>query len=376
MAGDVTFVLFAAVAGLVLLLTKAGASGTGWIHGDAALAFGVDAGLGAVASGMLWFRRRWPAGVGVALLIPAVLSRSAQAAVVLSVYNVSLRRRPRTAIAIAVLHQLAFVGFALLWIEYPLWAAFLWVLTYQIVGVALGLYLRARAELVVSLRERAERAEATQRLLADQARHAERARIATEMHDVLAHRVSLIALHAGALEIRPDLPATEVRGAAVLIRSAARQALTELREVIGVLQDQDAPVSPLPTLKDIEPLVAEYQRAGLRVELEMRVDSPEDAPGPLGRDTYRIVREGLTNISKHAKGAAATVRVAGGMGEGLEVVVRNKLPISYRPELPGSGLGLVGLAERVALAGGTLSHGPGPAGDFVLTAALLWEGAE
>jgi signal transduction histidine kinase len=266
--------------------------------------------------------------------------------------------------------------------RYPFWAAFVLVLTYQVLAVALGMYTRARRQLVDSLRERAERAETTQRLLADQARQAERARIATEMHDVLAHRVSLIALHAGALEIRPDLPPAEVHEAAGLIRSAARQALTELRDVIGVLRDggDAAPHGPLPTLKDIEPLVAEYQQAGLNVRLDMRVESPDGAPGPLGRDTYRIVREALANVSKHAAGTAAVVRLDGRPGEGLRVVVRNRLPLhrppglpGSAPGLPGSGLGLVGLAERVELAGGTLSHGPDPAGDFVLTASLRWE---
>jgi signal transduction histidine kinase len=373
--GDIAWVLVAATGGLVLVLTNAGTSDPGWLRADTGLAFGVDEAIGVLASGLLWFRRRWPVGVAVALAVPAALSRSAQAPVVLSVCNVALRRNPRTAIAIAVLHQMAFIAFALLWItRYPLWAASSLMLTYQVLAVALGLYGRARRQLVDSLTERAERAEATQRLLADQARQAERARIASEMHDVLAHRVSLIALHAGALEIRPDLPAGQVREAAGLIRAAARQALTELRDVVGVLRDRDtAPHAPLPTLGDIEPLVAEYQQAGLNVRLDMRVESPDGAPGPLGRDTYRIVREALANVSKHAAGTAAVVRLDGRPGEGLRVVVRNKLPIAYQPELPGSGLGLVGLAERVALAGGTFSHGPDPAGDFVLTAALRWE---
>jgi signal transduction histidine kinase len=380
--GDIAWVLVAAAGGLVLVSTNAGTNDPGWLRADTGLAFGVDAAIGVLASGLLWFRRRWPVGVAVALIIPAALSRSAQAPVVLSVCNVALRRNPRTAIAIAVLHQLAFIAFALLWItKYPLWAASCLMLTYQILAVALGLYQRARRQLVDSLTERAERAEATQRLLAEQARQAERARIANEMHDVLAHRVSLIALHAGALEIRPDLPAGQVREAAGLIRAAARQALTELRDVVGVLRDRETapgagetvPRAPLPTLSDIEPLVAEYQEAGLNVRLDMRVESPDGAPGPLGRDTYRIVREALANVSKHAAGTAAVVRLDGRPGAGLRVVVRNKLPVAYPSELPGSGLGLVGLAERVELAGGTLSHGPDPAGDFVLTAALRWE---
>jgi signal transduction histidine kinase len=103
-------------------------------------------------------------------------------------------------------------------------------------------------------------------------------------------------------------------------------------------------------------------------------------PGPLGRDAYRIVREALTNVSKHAGTTAAAVTLSGCAGEGLLVEVRNKLPVggalAAEPagELAGSGLGLVSLAERVALAGGTLAHGPDDSGDFVLTAAFPWQG--
>jgi signal transduction histidine kinase len=227
--------------------------------------------------------------------------------------------------------------------------------------------------------------------MADWARRAERARIAVEMHDVLAHRVSLIALHAGGLEVRPDLPPREVRETARLIGSTARQALTELRDVIGVLRDTgqaEAPRAPQPRLGDIEQLVADYRQAGLDVALDLRVAEPEEAPGPLGRDAYRIVREALANVTKHAGGAAAAVSLSGGPGEDLRVTVRNKLSAAPAmvhqsseriralppppPDLPGAGLGLVSLAERVTLAGGTLAHGPDGNGDFVLTAMLRW----
>ena len=247
------------------------------------------------------------------------------------------------------------------------------------------MYVRARRELIASLHERVAHAERAQLLLAEQARRAERDRIAAEMHDVLAHRVSLLALHAGALEIRPDQAPSQVQATAALIRVTARQALTELRDVIGVLRDReaepDAPHAPPPTLADLESLVAEFKAAGLNVTLDMRVKQPESAPGGLGRDTYRIVREGLTNVTKHASGTVTTVAVSGQAGEALHVVVRNRLPLGYKDNalhgtggLPGSGLGLTALAERVAMAGGTLSHGPDTDGDFVLAATLNWNG--
>ena len=379
---DLAWVLLSAAGGLLLLISRVGAQGAGWIPGSAPVAFGVDAGIGVLASAMLWFRRRWPVGVAVAMLVPMILSRYAQFASVVSVFNVSLRRRPATAVAVAAAHQVAFIGFTLLWITYPWWAACLWVLSYHVTVVALGMYIGARRGLVASLREQVRQAEAAQQLIVGQARRAERAAIAVEMHDVLAHRVSLMALQAGALEVRPDLPPELVAKTAGLIRSTARQAMTELRNVIGVLHDgerAEAPLAPQPTLRDIAPLVDGYRKAGLKVGLEMTVGEPDAVPGPLGRDAYRVVREALTNVGKHAGTTAASVSLSGGAGEGLLVEVRNKLPVSgvlaggSAGELPGSGLGLVSLAERVALAGGTLAHGPDGGGDFVLTATFPWE---
>jgi signal transduction histidine kinase len=240
------------------------------------------------------------------------------------------------------------------------------------------MFVRARRQLLHTLRERALRAEAEQRLHEDRTRMAERTRIAREMHDVLAHRISLLALHAGALEVQPDLPAAKVRETAELLRSTARQALEELRGVIGVLRDEPGqlPVAPppQPTLSDLARLVAETRRAGARIDFEMQVQHAEAAPAALGRDAYRIVQEALTNIGKHASGTATRVRVTGAPDHGLRVSIRNRMPIrvSAGPALPGSGAGLLGLQERVALAGGTLVHGPDGSGDFVVEAELQW----
>jgi signal transduction histidine kinase len=370
-----------AAGGLLFLILKPAAHGAGWVPGHGRLALAVDVAIGAAACAAIWFRRRWPAGVALATLVPLVLSLSAGMAGLVAVFNVSVRRRTRAALAVAGLYQVAFIGYYLLWTrpQYPFWAMWLWAGTELAAIVAFGMYTRARRQLIASLRERAEQAEATQLLLAEQARHAERTRIAREMHDVLAHRVSLMALHAGALEVRPDLPAASVREAAALIRSAARQALGELRDIIGVLRDGDsatgqAPRAPQPALRDIAPLIGESRQAGLNIELDMQVEDPETAPGTLGRDAYRIVREALTNVSKHAPGTAATAALAGGPGQGLKIIVRNRLPLGQAAEapLPGTGTGLTGLAERVALSGGTLWHGATPDGDFVVSAALLW----
>jgi signal transduction histidine kinase len=380
-AADVAWVVLSAAIGALLLILNSGASGTGVLPGPHALAVGVDAGIGAAASAALWLRRRWPAGIALAILPVFVVSLSAGGAGLLALFNVGIRRQARVALAVAGLYQVAFIGYYLLWYRrYPFWIAWPWALTEFAALVAWGMYIRARRQLVASLRDRAEQAEAAQQLLAGQARQAERARIAGEMHDVLGHRVSLIALHAGGLQVRPDLPPEQVRETAGLIWSTAREALEELRGIIGVLRDGDGtqagvPSAPQPSLRDIAPLVEESRRAGMNVTLDMQVEEPDTAPGALGRDACRIVREALTNVSKHARGTAVTVSVSGRAGSGLLVTIRNRLPIgqSAGEPLPGAGLGLVGLAERVSLSGGTFTHGPSPDGDFVVNAALRWQ---
>ncbi len=246
-------------------------------------------------------------------------------------------------------------------------------------AVGWGMFLRARRQLLLTLRDRADRAEADQRLHEDRARTAERTRIARKMHDVLAHRISLLALHAGGLEVRPDLPPAHVRETAELMRLTARQALEELRGVIGVLRDETGsdppqPTAPQPTIDDIRRLVEETRLAGARIDLHLHVDQPDVLPAGIGRDAYRIVQGALTNIGKHASGSTASVRVTGAPGDGLHLSVRNPRPVRVPvgPALPGAGAGLLGLQERVALAGGTLSHGPDASGGFVVEAELTW----
>jgi signal transduction histidine kinase len=131
---------------------------------------------------------------------------------------------------------------------------------------------------------------------------------------------------------------------------------------------------PQPTLADIPRLVEETRRSGAKIDFEMQVDGAAAAPGPLGRDAYRIVQEALTNISKHARGTLAQVRVAGAPNRGLHVCVRNPPAVGAhdRPAPPGSGTGLLGLQERVTLANGVLVHGPDASGDFVVEADLPW----
>jgi signal transduction histidine kinase len=189
---------------------------------------------------------------------------------------------------------------------------------------------------------------------------------------VLAHRVSLLSLHAGALEFRRDASPEEVAEAAGVIRATARAALEDLRQVIGVLREgseDGAPEPPQPTLADIPALVEESRAAGMRVNCTIEVEA--EVPEALGRTAYRIVQEGLTNARKHAPAAAVDVAISGREQLVVEVVSRRPVgAVIAAAPLPGAGSGLIGLGERVALAGGELHHGPDAAGDFVLRATL------
>src|SRR4029077_17967753 len=202
-----------------------------------------------------------------------------------------------------------------------------------------------------SRRERERHAEAEQELRLEQVRHAERTRIAREMHDVLAHRISLLSLHAGALEFHPDAPPEEGARAAAVIRASAHQALEELRAVIGVRRDGgdgEVPQPPQPTLAALPGLLEESRAAGMLLHAEIRLADLAAVPDAIGRHALRIVQEALTNARKHAPSAAVDLRVEGAPGEGLAIEVRNAAPVLVlpSPQMPGSGAGLLGLAER------------------------------
>ncbi len=239
--------------------------------------------------------------------------------------------------------------------------AILFALIYAVL-VTTGMLVRSQRQLIASLRKRARAAETEQRLRVEDARLLERERIAREMHDVLAHRISLLAVHAGALEYRPDMAADQ-REAAGVIRQSAYEAMEDLREVIGVLR-HDAPGAdperPQPTLADVAALVRESRRAYGAGHAGGERPRAGPRPGPRRRHAYRIVQEGLTNARKHAPDAEVTVSLDAGADLDIEIV--NAVPPGpSAPSLPGSGAGLVGLAERVALLGGTLEHGRTPA---------------
>jgi signal transduction histidine kinase len=318
----------------------------------------------------LWWRRRHPLAVSLIATIPGVISAFAAGAGLVALFNVALRGS-RRAIVIATSAALA-VGaiFPLVYPDdsTPYIVELLLTTLFPAVVIPWGLFARTQRDLLRSSHERARQLEAEQRTHVEHAREAERRRIAGEMHDVLAHRLSLLSLHAGALEFRPDAPPQEIAEAAGVIRDTASSALQELREVIGVLREPsgEGVEPPQPTLDAIPALIEESRAAGMRVRSRIEAGGGEVI---VGRTAYRVVQEGLTNARKHAPAAAVEVTVEADDALVVEVVSRRSALAAAAP--PG-GSGLIGLAERVALAGGALEHGPNPRGDFVLRATLPW----
>jgi signal transduction histidine kinase len=338
-----------------------------------------DLAVGSIGCLLLWGRRRWPVAVAVITALIGAFSAMSGVAVLIGLFTVAVHRTWRTVLLLAALNLATFVVYDHLRPDPDLPKALSLALGAALTAavVAWGMFVRARRQLVVSLRDRAVRAETEQRLRVDQAQQLERTRIAREMHDVLAHRLSLLSMHAGALEYRPDAPPEEVARAAGVIRASARGALEDLREVIGVLRDTgDGTLTdrPQPTLGDLGALVQQSRAAGLRVRMEYRVPDVAAVPAVTGRTVYRVVQEALTNVRKHAGGTTACVRVAAEPGTGIEVEVTNPAPVGVERDapLPGSGTGLIGLIERVGLAGGTLEHGWTADGEFRLRAWLPW----
>jgi len=366
----------------------------------------VDAAIGLACGVLLLWRRRYPRTVAWVTACASAVSMAAVGPSILALVSLSTRRRWREIAAVAVPFLGAGFVNALL---YPTEDSTLSVSGIVIsvlvlaASIASGWAIGERRAFVASLHERALTAEREQAMRVAQARVAERTRIAREMHDVLAHRISLVAMHSGALAYRDDLRRDEVAATAEVIRSSANQALSELRDVLGVLRDvplptrsdaseasgaPDAPDAsdaslperPQPTLHDVEELVTEARAAGTDVVLEQSGEAAA-VPDRVSRNAYRIVQECLTNARKHAPSRRATVTLAvvrNGVGSGrVDVTVRTPAVVTAPGDrsaagVAGSGLGLLGLTERAVLSGGELTYGPDRRGDFVVTARLPW----
>ncbi|KAB8160177.1 sensor histidine kinase [Streptomyces sp. 3MP-14] len=390
---------------------------------------------GALAGLALLVRRRWP--LAVILISIAVLPANMGAVLALvGLYTLATTDAPRRVIAaLACMEGLGTVIVTYLLLDndpaireqaVPVWFRPLVALLFGVASVVppvlLGMYVRARRRLVETLRDRALGLERELGLLAERAeeraewaRDEERRRIAREMHDVVAHRVSLMVVHAAAVQaVAPKDPEKAARNAS-LIGDMGRQALTELRTMLGVLRAAPAgptgasdasrasrlaeiasgagqgeaaeartpdegrqPPGPAgngegPRLTGLRALVEESRAAGMRVELAVEGEH-RDYPEQVESTAYRVVQEALTNVHKHAAGAAAWVRLAHRDGE-VAVQVRNEAPdgAARRPDearLPSGGNGLVGMRERVTALGGGFVSGPTDEGGFRVSAVI------
>ncbi|MEU6301927.1 sensor histidine kinase [Streptomyces chartreusis] len=380
--------------------------------------------FGVLAGAVLVLRRRWP--IAVVLVSIAVLP--AQMGFLLGIvglYTLAASELPRR--IIASLAGMSFVGTLIVtfvWVRQGVARGELtfgdWVVPFASVTTALGvtapplllgLYVGARRRLMESLRERADSLERELQLLAERAeeraewaRGEERTRIAREMHDVVAHRVSLMVVHAAALQAvaRKD-PEKAVKNAA-LVGDMGRQALTELREMLGVLRSgattadrARGAVVPLaavgaaaaaaadreltggdegtaegPCLSELEELIGQSAAAGMVVELSVEGETRGYAPR-IEQTAYRVVQEALTNVHKHAAGAKTQVRLAHRMSE-IAMQVENGPPpepaSASSARLPSGGNGLVGMKERVVALGGVFVSGPTDAGGFRVSAVI------
>lgn len=354
----------------------------------------LDGVMGLVACLSLWWRRSRPMAVMWAVGLSAAVAVSAMGALFVALTGAAVYRPWRVWIVPFTIVS----ALVLPWIFLVVPGTGMQLVTlgasvgFMLACMGWGTAIRSRRMLVQRLREDVARARQERERHLDDARFEERRRIAREMHDVVAHRMSLLSVHAGALAYRTDLSREETAAAAGVIRDNAHRALTELREVLGVLRaghgagagsrEGDALAEPpQPVLEQVGELL-DAARATVEVMLDATglpggsLAGAAGMPVTVSRTAYRVVQEALTNACKHAPGSAVVVRLAGGPGGLLTVEVHNDVPPAgsvATPAAPGAGLGLVGLAERVELAGGVLEHGPGSDGCFAVRVWLPWE---
>ncbi|GAB3951883.1 histidine kinase [Kribbella albertanoniae] len=306
----------------------------------------VQIAMGVITAAVVPLRRRWPALLSVAALGTWGLA-TGWPPILIAQYGVgAYLRSVRIQVGLSVLT----VG-AVAW---PLWrvagadGSLPLSVMLCVLPAVVGLYLTSRRAVVAGLEERAQRNEREQQLRIDQARSQERAQIARDMHDVVTHRVSLMVLHATALEA-DDRDRAEL---AHRIQDIGRSALDELRTLVGVLRDEsDAPLAPQPGLSDLPELVTTWQQAGLDITLDL--PSSIQVSALVEHAVYRVVQEALTNAHRHAPGAKVRVEVTHAEGE-LGLLIRNQGGQAQQ-NAGTPGYGLLGISERVRLVGGELT---------------------
>ncbi|MCR3753093.1 sensor histidine kinase [Lentzea californiensis] len=319
-----------------------------------------------LAVGALVLRRRFPF-LTLVLTIPGFFVGWSQLAAMIALYTVARRYIGgwQTGLAAALVWLCRFVA----WpfeelIERPASGHFhSAIYGFLVAGlpIAIGLLVHARQELSDRISELAESRERERVLHAHAIRADERAKLAREMHDVVSHQVSLIAMQAGAL--RMSVVDAEHKQVAGTIRMLSTRTLDELRQLVSVLRTTD---DTQPSLDELPELAAD---AGFEVSIQLK-GPVEDLSAPVSGAVYRTVQEALTNIRKHAVGASATVFIDAQYDDNVLVEVRNTAASSPSSTLPSGGHGLVGLRERAALLGGEFSAGPTEDGGFLVSATF------
>lgn len=311
--------------------------------------------------------RRWLPFLVVLGTVPGFLTGWSQLAAMIALGMLATRKQT---------HWQVWVGAALVWacrfIQWPLsdFAQLSWrehvldgIYGVLVAGmpIAIGLLIGARAQLSQKLVELAASRDREQKLHEEKVRAEERARLAREMHDVVSHDITLIAMQAGVLAAGDG---ENFQQTAQVIRQLSTRTLEELRSLVGVLRSGAADDGPHPGIGELDQLVNRCE-----VPVKLTVDSvPEQLPAKVSAAAYRTVQEALTNVRKHAPGASATVVILGD-GDALNIQVRNDSPSRPAPALPSGGHGLTGLAERARLLGGSFETKPTEDGGFELRAS-------
>ncbi|MEU1934419.1 sensor histidine kinase [Streptomyces coeruleorubidus] len=352
---------------LVVLLTALAVQNSATVAGGRYL---TPATAAAVLCGAALLVRRLPRYVpaGLATAATGLCGWPLLVLLLVALFDLAAQRRIRWAVGCAA----AALGASLLLTpETSLWTPQQYGSTlFVLLALVSGLWVGNRRRLLKALGDQVEHLRIERQLREEAARAAERSRIAAEMHDVLAHRLSLIALHTGVLATRNEqLPAPVVERLA-LLRTASTEALADLRDVLGALRDpgsEPAEAAPVPVLRDVDALVDQARAAGQRAEL--RVDGrPGQAPAAHRLAVYRLVQEALTNARKHAGGAPVRIQLC--YRPPATTVEVTNAPGSPAAHAVASGFGLVGLRERVTALGGHLHAGPGGAGSWRLAARI------
>lgn len=261
---------------------------------------------------------------------------------------------------------------------FNVYAASVVYLVVIVLPVVVGFWLRARHQLDDTRQQVEVQRATTGALSAELSRQAERDLIAREVHDVIGHRLSLLVLHAGGIEVAAGND-PELRDSARYVRENAQRAMDDLRSLVGVLRDpasgaSDGPLSPVAvsSLSQLSSVIDDMADSGVPVASTVFLEGADEADPVLAHSVYRIVQELLTNARKHAPCELLRLRVTGGPGEGVRIQASNPVPASSVSEEPGAGLR--GIAERVEILGGTIEV-PEEDGRFTVEVSLPWAGA-